>query len=250
MQVKYYNDFSLKLNKNMEFKIYGSSGKPMIVFPSSGGRFFEYEDFGMISACRPLIDSGKIRVVTVDSVDRESWLDYSKSPVERARRYNDYDAYITGELIPFIVEETGWSGPMIATGCSMGGYHAANFFFRHPDLFDTVISLSGVYDLRFFAGDCLHEPEVYINSPVDYLKNMEDSWYLDRYRRGEVILCTGLGNWEEESIKDTANLQNIMRLKGIHAWVDYWGYDVHHDWDWWRKQISYFLGTLIDKGKL
>lgn len=250
MQIKYYKQRSGKLDRDMEFKIYGDAGKPVLVFPSSGGRFYEYEDFGMVEACRTFIDGGLIRLVTVDSIDRESWLNYSTNPVDRARRHNQYDAYVIQELIPFLRKETGWKDPMGATGCSMGGYHSANFYFRHPDYFDLVIALSGVYDLRFFAGDCLHEKEVYINSPIDYLANLEDGWYLDRYRKGDIILCTGLGNWEEESIKDTAALQNILRLKNVPAWVDYWGYDVHHDWDWWRKQIAYFLGSLAERGRL
>ena len=37
----------------------------------------------------------------------------------------------------------------MATGCSMGGYHSFNIFLQHPDVFDKVIALSGVYDTRF-----------------------------------------------------------------------------------------------------
>ena len=36
----------------------------------------------------------------------------------------------------------------------------------------------------------------------------------------------------------------LERDMGIDAWIDYWGYDVNHDWPWWYKQMNYFLGRL------
>ena len=41
----------------------------------------------------------------------------------------------------------------MATGCSMGAYHAANSLFRHPDQFDGLVAMSGLYQLRMFIGD-------------------------------------------------------------------------------------------------
>ncbi|HGK3117828.1 TPA: alpha/beta hydrolase-fold protein [Streptococcus pneumoniae] len=31
---------------------------------------------------------------------------------------------------------------MMTTGCSMGAYHALNFFLQHPDVFTKVIALN------------------------------------------------------------------------------------------------------------
>ncbi len=145
MDISYEYFHSKHLNRVMEFKHYGNSGKPMMAFPSSGGRFFEYEDFKMIDACRPFIDQGLIQVFTPDSIDRESWLDDDVWPGDRAYRHNLYDAYIVEEFVPYIKQKTGYDGKLIATGCSMGGFHSANFFLRHPDVFDTLIALSGIY---------------------------------------------------------------------------------------------------------
>ena len=250
MQVEYHEFYSFRLNRMMEFKSYGHAGKPMIVFPSSGGRFFEYEDFGMIDACEAFIESGLIRVYTPDSIDNETWFNEGAWPGDRARRHNAYDLYIVEELMPFIRAHSGYSGSIIATGCSMGAYHSANFFFRHPDVFDTVIALSGIYDARFFVGESLGDPDVYLNSPVDYLANLEDSRYLEAYRRGNIIICTGQGDWEADSVRDTKALEEVLNSKGIPAWVDYWGHDVNHDWPWWRVQMPYFLGKLHEQGKL
>lgn len=250
MNIEYHSLYSYRLGRNMEFKSYGHGGKPMIVFPSSGGSFYEYEDFKMIEAIAPFIENGFVRVYTASSIDSETWLNKFGYPGDKARHHNAYDAYIIEELVPFIRHNSGWEGGMIVTGCSMGGFHSANFFFRHPDVFDTVIALSGIYDARFFFGESLNDYDVYLNSPVDYLANLQDGHYLDAYRQSNIIICTGLGKWEEDTIRDTRAIDGILRAKGVPALIDYWGYDVDHDWPWWRVQMPYFLNKLRDEGKL
>lgn len=250
MQIDNHSFFSSRLGREMQFKSYGYGGKPMIVFPSSGGRFYEYEDFGMIEACKFFIENGIIRVYTVDSIDNETWLNHERSSSDRAKHHNAYDAYITEELVPFVRHHNNYNGGMIATGCSMGGFHSSNFYFKHPYIFDTVIALSGIYDARFFVGECMDDFDVYTNSPIDYLEQLNDSNYFDAYRKGNIIICTGKGAWEQDSIKDTKALAHVLEYKNIPAWVDYWGEDVNHDWEWWRIQMPYFLSNLLEQNKL
>lgn len=250
MRIEYHEFYSSSLGRMMPFKSYGHSGKPIIVFPSSGGSFYEYEDFGMIEACSSFIEEGLVRFYTPDSVDQESWLNKGMWPGDMARMHSAYDSYIVNELVPFILAHSGWQGGIMTTGCSMGGYHSANFYFRHPDIFDSMIALSGLYDARFFVGNNLSDPDVYYNSPVDYLANLNDPKYLDAYRNGSIIVCTGLGKWEEDTIRDTRLLKDILDGKGVPAWIDFWGNDVDHDWPWWRVQMPYFLNSLRNQGKL
>lgn len=250
MRIEYHEFYSSSLGRTMAFKSYGHAGKPIIVFPSSGGSFYEYEDFGMIEACSSLIEEGVVRFYTPDSVDQESWLNKGMWPGDMARMHNAYDSYIVNELVPFIWAHSGWQGGLMTTGCSMGGYHSANFYFRHPDLFDSMIALSGLYDARFFVGSNMSDPDVYFNSPVDYLANLNDPKYLEAYRNGNIIVCTGLGKWEEDTIRDTRLLKEILDSKGVLAWIDFWGSDVDHDWPWWRVQMPYFLSSLRAQGKL
>jgi esterase/lipase superfamily enzyme len=125
----------------------------------------------------------------------------------------------------------------------MGAYHAANFFFRHPDIFDTVIALSGLYRLNHFIGDYMDD-NVYFNTPLAYLPNMDDPWYLDQYRQSHIVVCVGQGAWEEDMLADTRLLKHILEQKGIPHWIDFWGHDVNHDWPWWHKMLPYFLGKL------
>ena len=194
----------------MYFNVYGHAGKPVIVFPSSGGNQNEYGNFGMIDACRSFIERGLIKFYTPDSYDSESWLAKYKSGHDMAQAHNAYDRYIINELVPLIRHESQWGGTMIATGCSMGAYHTINFALRHPDLFDTAIALSGVYDARFFTNEFHGDQAVYFNSPIDYLWNQNDNWFLERYRQNHYIIAVGQGAWEEQHIVDTARLKEAF----------------------------------------
>ncbi len=242
--------YSGHLNREMYFNVYGHAGKPVVVFPSSGGSQDEYADFGMIDACRPFIERGLLQFYTPESVDNESWLATDRSAHDMAEMHNNYDRYITEELVPLIRYESSWAGALLATGCSMGGFHTVNFALRHPDVFDISIALSGVYDARFFTGNYHSDESVYFNSPVDYLPNLNDPWFLDQYRQNAFIVCVGQGDWEGPHILATRQLQDIFAAKGIPGWFDYWGYDVPHDWPSWRDQMPYFLGSLEQQGRI
>ena len=250
MKTEYHKWYSPALGHDMEIKTYGFYGKPLMVFPAQAGRFFDFENFGMVEAIAPQIEAGQVKLFCVDSIDSQSWVNFEAHPADRARRHQDYDRYITEEVVPFVHQHCGGSEQkLIATGASMGGYHAGNFFFRHPDIFDIVIALSGVFQLKLFVGDYMDE-NVYFNSPINYLSRLEDSWYLDRYRKSKIIICCGQGAWEDEMIADAHQMKEILTALDIPHWVDFWGYDVNHDWPWWRKMLPYFLDTLNLPGYL
>ncbi len=244
MNIEYHHWFSSHLGQEMELKVYGESGKPILVFPAMCGRFYEFEDFKMIDATHQFIEEGVVQFYTVDSIDSQSWANWSVSADERALRHEDYDLYITQEVIPFIRKRAGKNAKPITTGCSMGGYHAGNFFFRHPDLFGGMISLSGLFQTKMFVGDYMDD-HVYFNSPLYYVPDLIDPYYLRHMRQGVIIICTGQGPWEDNMVVDARAMQSILLHKDIPAWVDFWGFDVNHDWPWWRKQLPYYLGHLF-----
>lgn len=244
MKTEYHKWHSSSLGHEMELKIYGYYGKPMIAFPAQSGRFYDFENFGMVAAIADRIESGRVKLFCVDSIDAQSWANREAHPADRARRHQDYDRYITSEVTPFVRQHCSESEQrFIATGASMGAYHAANFFFRHPDIFDTTIALSGLYRLNMFVGDYMDE-NVYYNSPINYLPGLEDPWYLEQYRQSNIIICCGQGAWEDDMIADTHAIKQILEAKEIPCWIDFWGYDVNHDWPWWQKMLPYFLDNL------
>lgn len=249
MHFEQRNFYSYHLKKEMSFNVYGHTGKPVLVFPSSGGSQNEYADFGMIDACHSFIEAGLLCFYTVSSYDNESWFAHNKSIHEMAKAHDCYENYIINELVPLIFYETNATG-IIATGCSMGGFHTMNFSLKHPDVFDTAIALSGVYDARFFTGDYYNDLAVYFNSPMDYLPNMNDPWFMEHYQRNTYVICVGQGDWELPHLLQTKNFQKIFTEKGLDAWFDYWGTDSAHDWNWWKKQITYFLEELSTQNQL
>lgn len=232
----------------MELKVYGHGGKPVLVFPSGGGRFFEFEDFGMVKTCEPFLETGRIQLFTVDSVDHQSWSNHDLPPAARVRRHEQYESYILGEVVPFISSANPSGQRLMTTGCSGGGFHAANFLFRHPDVFDAVIALSGLYGPKFLFGDTWDD-SLYFHFPLTYLPGLEDPRLLELIKRSKIVLCVGQGAWETceqyDCIGDTRAMEDTLEAKGIPCWVDFWGHDVDHDWSWWRRQLPYFLEHVL-----
>ena len=204
-----------------------------------------FENFGMIEAMADDLARGRIQLFCVDTVDTETWSNIWGNKVWRAQRQEQYYGYIIDEVVPRIYRENTSGRLPIAAGCSLGGLHAAIVFFRRPDLLGGVLSLSGVYDAKFFTDGWMNDV-IYDNSPLDFLANMpSDHPYIDLYNQRRIVLCVGQGRWEEEGRRTTALMGDVLYSKDIHAWVDFWGYDVDHDWDWWKKQFAYFLPFIL-----
>lgn len=249
MEMQYYKWFSQALGRDMEFKIYGHAGRPVLFIPCQNGRFYDFEDYRMTEVWSPWIESGRVMVCAVDTMDRETWSNEQGNPRWRIARHEQWMRHITDEIVPFlrqvVNEHNGWSGypGVITFGCSLGATHAANLFFRRPDLFDGLLALSGIYSAEYGFGSYMDE-QVYNNSPVDYLKDMpNDHPYIQLYNLKRAVLCVGQGPWELP--ESTRAMQQIFDTKGIQAWVDYWGYDCSHDWYWWHRQTEYFVPYLL-----
>lgn len=249
METQYIKNHSRALGRDMECKIYGHAGRPVLYIPCQDGRFYDFENFQMTDSWAPWIDSGQVMVMSIDTIDSESWSDTLRDPYWRIRRYEAWIRYITDEVVPFIRnivnERNGWDGypGVIVTGCSLGATHAANLFLRRPDLFDGLLALSGIYTAEYGFGSYMDDI-VYNNSPVHFLPNMpKDHPYIELYNQKNAIICVGQGPWEIPD--ETRRLHQILLEKGIHMWVDYWGYDCSHDWYWWHKQVAYFVPYLL-----
>ena len=242
---KYFKEYSHNLNREIEYKVFGEGGRLCLAFPPQDGRFYDFENFGMVDTLRPWLDNGCLTLVCVDSIDKETWSNTDGDPRQRVELQEKWFRYVTEELLPRGKELSGASGKAIVTGCSMGGFHSGIFFFRRPDLFDTVVALSGLYHADFFMHDYMDDL-VYANSPLHFLHNMpEDHPCMELYRNSRIILCVGQGAWEDDLLASTRRMDRLLAKKQIPAWVDYWGYDVDHDWCWWQKQLPYFFEKIM-----
>ena len=249
MEIQYYKQYSPALNRDMEVNVYGHAGRPVLFIPCQDGHHGDFEGFHMTDTWAPWIESGKVMVFSIDTIDQETWSNTGADPYWRGQRHEQWIRYITDEMVPFMRDmvnaRNGWEGypGIIVFGCSLGASHAANLYLRRPDLFDGLLALSGIYTSEYGFGDYRDET-VYNNSPVHYMANMPaDHPYIARYNDHKGVICVGQGAWEQTDT--TFRLKEIFREKGINVWVDIWGYDVNHDWPWWHKMVPYFLPYVL-----
>lgn len=234
--------YSPSLQKEMEIVVYGHYGTPLLMFPTAGADFLEYERFQMIDSIAWFINEGKFKVFSINSINNESWLNNSIYPPHKSLRHGQYNQYLIEEVVPFIFNNCKGRVPIITTGASLGAYHAANSFFRLPSVFRGTIAMSGVYDLKAYSKG-YYDDHVYYNSPVDFLPNVYDENYLNQMRNNlGVVIASGQGDYEDPS--SSIHLSNILNSKGIKHWLDLWGYDMKHDWPTWRDMLPYFLSKF------
>jgi esterase/lipase superfamily enzyme len=236
MRRHYHKWFSHRLGRDMEMLVFGRAGQPVIVFPTSCGRFYEFEDRGMVHAIHSKIEAGQLHLFCVDSVDGESWYNREATPRARIERQMQYERYVMDEVLPLVRKENGL--PHLATlGCSFGGYHAATMALRHPDVFTAFLSMSGVFDLSpFLTG--YYDEEYYFHLPLHFLPNLSDPWYLDRYRHNTYVLATAehdVGREENE------RLAHLLREKHVPCRLDVWGHGAGHDWPWWQRMLQSYV---------
>ena len=245
MQRKIHSWYSPVLNKDMEIAVYGSGGSyALLMFPTAAADFLEYERFHLIDSVKPYIENGKIRAFSINSINNESWLNDNMSPEWKSGRHKQFNEYITNEVVPFIKNMCGDSVQIITTGASFGALHAANTFFRRPDLFAGTIAMSGSYDLKDYAKG-YYDDNVYFNSPVDYLSNLSDEEILKQIKnRKHIYITSGQGSYENPQA--SINLSNVLNAKGIGHQLDIWGYDIPHDWPSWRKMLPYFVESKLN----
>lgn len=248
MEIRYFKHYSRHLQRDMEFKVYGHAGKPVLYFPCEGGRFYDFENFQMIDHWAQWIEEGRCTVYAADCIDHETYLSLGDC-LRRVHQHENWYNYIVGELAPYIrslsSERNGYEQGVITFGCSMGAMHAANLFFRRPDLFTGVLALSGIYDSRMYFGSFMNDT-LYQNTPVAYLHNLSDDHYYKRmYNDRRMLFVVGQGAWEGNSLDSARYLEYVLRDKGIHAQFEYWGNDVSHDWYWWFKMVELYAPRFL-----
>ncbi len=244
MNIAYHKHYSSYLNREMEFKVYGYGGKPVMFIPCQGGRFYDFENFHMLEYWAPFIDAGRCTVYAIDCIDNEAWAAMGADNRWRTENHERWIGYVVEEMVPTIHSMSGRQD-ILPFGCSMGAMHAANLFFRRPDLFDGVFAISGIYDSQDFFGDYMDDL-LYNNCPVTYIGNMpQDHYYTDLYNQRNILIVVGQGDWEGPLLESTRRLDEVLCRKGIHAQMEYWGHDVSHDWPWWFKMVEYYVPQLL-----
>lgn len=233
--------FSPSLNKEMPVAVYGHYGLALLLIPTAAADYLEYERFELIESIKPFIESGKIKVFSVDSINKESWMNNMMEPRHKSIRHQQWNEYMFNEVVPFVRSHTSPETQIITSGASFGALHAANLFFKRPDLINGCLSMSGVYDLTEYTKGYFDE-DVYYNSPCHYLPNLSDHGILEQIRRSNHIhILSGSGAYEDPNA--ARRLAGVLYNKGINYDLEIWGADMPHDWPTWRLMLPHILAT-------
>jgi esterase/lipase superfamily enzyme len=235
MHREYHRWYSHRLNRDMELLVHGHAGAPVLVFPTSKGRYYEYEDRGMVAALGDYLEQGWFQLYCVDSIDGESFYNWWASPLNRILRHLQYEDYLLNEVLPLIRTKNSNSF-LMAHGCSFGAYHAVNLAFRHPYLFGRVLAFSGKYDMSSFFGG-YYDSNIYLNTPSHFVPNLNDPGVLNALRRMDIILALGK---DDPNIENNHALSAALWAKEIwHAFREWDGWS--HDWPYWQKMIRMYI---------
>ncbi len=220
----------------MDLLVFGHAGRPMIVFPTSGGAYFDYEDRGMVDAIAGKLEAGDVQLFCVTTVDMETFYAKERHPRARLERYLAYERYLIEEVVPFVVQTNG-AATIGLTGCSFGGYHALTMALRHPERFTSCITMGGAFDIgRFLNG--YYDQDAYLLCPPHFLPELSDAAYLDQYRQNKWVLVTG----EEDGCRPETELAaRLLGEKGVPVSCHVWGDGSIHDWPEWRKMAAAYI---------
>lgn len=226
----------------MELLVFGHAGARTLVFPTREGRFFDYENWGLVEALRPAIEQGHLQLFCVDSVDSESLYCRRCPAPDRLERHKRYERYILEEVLPFSQDRN--SNPFaIAHGCSIGAYHSVNLAFRHPQRFGKVVGLSGRYDLTRPTGsfrdlfEGYYDDDVYFHTPPHYIARLTDRRALEALRRLDITFAVG---HEDPFFPGNRELSGVLHGKAIGHTLRVWDGEAHRA-SAWRQMVRWYL---------
>lgn len=234
MQEEYLKWFSPYLQRDVEMLVFGHAGYPVVVFPTSKGSFHENRDMGLVKSAQWYIEQGLIKIYCPISNDADSFYNKSIHPHQRIQNHVAYDKMICHEIVERIRLNTP-AAKVVMAGCSFGGYHAANFAFRHPGYVSHMFSMSGAFDIRTFMDGYQHD-DIFYNNPLEYLPGLHDQelWKMD------IVL--GTSNWDicfDANIK----LHNTLSAKNVNHWFDV-RQNRPHDWEVWKEMFPHYLSRI------
>jgi len=231
MQREYLREYSHSLGREMERLRFGAAGVPVLVFPTSMGRFYQWEDFGLIAALRDRIEAGSIQLICLDSVDSESWYARDLQPPARVARHLQYERYVLAEILPLLSEAP------IVCGASFGALHALLLAARHPDRLRGFIALSGAYDTSAWL-DGYSDDSTYFTNLTAFLPGLTDETYLSPLRAMHPkVIATGA---EDPNVEDSIKVASMFREKQVDVALEIWpGWA--HDWPYWKDMMRRYL---------
>jgi len=235
--------YSSRLGKDVGVARWGETGTPVLIFPTAAADAEEIERFHLVGAVSELLEAGRIKVYSVDSVAGKAWLTESSDIPTAANVQNQFDDFIVNELVPAIRADCNSDeAEIIVAGASIGAFNALAAICRHPDLFSAAICMSGTYGLEKFL-EGRKTPAYYECSPMEFLGDLPEGPRLEKLRERFILLTHGEGKWEEPS--QSWRAAEALGAKNIPNRVDAWDEEWNHDWPTWRNMLPKYLEELV-----
>jgi esterase/lipase superfamily enzyme len=229
-----------ELGKAFEIIRYGVNGPPIIVFPTSRASAWQFEHYGMPGDCARLLKDCRLQFFSITGYNSESWSNHDIAPQEKIARALAYERFVCDTLAPHIVD-IAKNDRLGAVGCSFGGYYSFHFAAKFPHLFKTGISFMGVFDLKFLMNG-FYNNDFYFCNPADYLANMTDPYYLNKYA-SETILAL-IGGENDKFHYENRNMHDILLKRNIRHVYEIWRAPCDHHEYWWKQQLPWILDRL------
>ncbi|MFZ9888095.1 MAG: esterase family protein [Myxococcota bacterium] len=232
--------YSERMQREATLVRWGNFGQPILVFPTAGGDAEEIERFHLVRVLDPLIQAGRIKVYSCDSVAGRAMLTQEGSPQHRMWLINQFHQYVRHEVVPAIRRDCRSDEiPIWTTGASIGAFHSVAVTCRWPHIFHRALGMSGTWNLlRFLGSEGHYTDDYFVSSPLQFVPTL-DGMHLDELRKRFILIASGAGR--AENMGESWAIANTLGAKGIPNRVDPWGPEWHHDWVTWRKMLPQYL---------
>ena len=241
--------YSERVQREVTLVRWGTFGQPVIIFPTAGGDAEEIERFLMLKALGDLVDAGRIKVYSCDSVAGKAMLAREGSARHQMWLQNMFQQYVRHEVAPAIRTDCQSAEiPIWTAGSSIGAFHAVAMVCRWPDVFTRALAMSGTYDLRRFydCGPNDFSDDFWVSSPIHFVPTLAGK-HLEVLQQDFILIPSGQGRAED--IGESWRLAHVLGKQRIPNRVDPWGPEWHHDWPTWRKMMPGYLGEWTKESK-
>jgi len=230
-----------RLGQDITVARWGTYGTPVLLFPTAGGDAEEVERHKLVAHLQPLIDAGRAKVYSCDSVAGKAMAERIGTPEHRLRLFNLFHQTVAEEVVPAIHSDCGGPLPVVVAGASIGAFNSLAMICRYPHLIGSAVCMSGTYGIEKFIGGRFTD-DLYYSSPFHFLPGL-DGDVLDTLRRRFVVFASGSGEWED--VGESWKAAGVLGAKGIPNRVDDWGPGYKHDWPTWWTMLPTYLDEIL-----
>ncbi len=161
--------------------------------------------------------------------------------------HNQLETFVTQELIPHVDMLFPTNGKRSVAGLSMGGHGAVTLGFKHPKLFQSVASVSGVLDIRLHKNSWKIAELLGAYEENTALWNKNSAAYLmekstSGKRPQQILISTGLQ--DGLVLEDNQKAVSVLEKKKLN--FEYQELTGEHSWVFWAQEMPRQLRKQAD----